>query len=201
MTTPHFDLGTYRFKAIIFDCDGTIADTADVHHRAFDSAFREHGLEMPDSWYRPRTGLSRGKLFSAFQQEHGVSFDEARMAARSEEIYQDNLEHVRENGFVADIARDQAGKVPMAVASAGQKAVVEATLRVIGLRGLFSHVVTVEEVAHGKPAPDLFLLAARKLGMAPADCLVFEDSNEGLEAAHRAGMEAVDVRPFTIGRK
>ncbi|WP_029605772.1 HAD family hydrolase [Kozakia baliensis] len=196
-----FDIGAYKFRAIIFDCDGTLANTGPVHYLAFSHAFNDIGLDMPEDWYRQRAGLSRGKLFDAFRQEKDTEFDSDEMASKSEKIYRDHIDRVTENRFVADIARHENGRVPMAVASAGQRAIVEATLKTIGLRDLFDQVVTVEEVQHPKPAPDLFLLAAKRLNTSPEDCLVFEDSDEGLEAARNAGMQVVDVRPFTTDGK
>ena len=82
----------------------------------------------------------------------------------------------------------------MAVASSGLGRVVQQTLTTTGLLPLFDAVVTADDVVYGKPSPDLFLLAASRLGVAPADCIVYEDGDPGLEAAKRAGMRAVDVR-------
>ncbi|MDX2240088.1 MAG: HAD-IA family hydrolase [Leptolyngbyaceae cyanobacterium bins.302] len=95
---------------------------------------------------------------------------------------------------VAAIARANQGNVPMAVASNGQRSIVEPTIKAIGLRSLFRAIVTLDDVEQGKPAPDLFLLAAERMGVLPYECLVYEDSDAGLEAARRAGMRWVDVR-------
>ena len=82
----------------------------------------------------------------------------------------------------------------MSVASNGVRANVEATLVGTKLRSLFDYVVTADDVKHGKPAPDVYLEAARRMQVDPASCVVFEDSDEGLEAAHRAGMRGIDIR-------
>jgi HAD superfamily hydrolase (TIGR01509 family) len=82
----------------------------------------------------------------------------------------------------------------MAVASNGQKTVVESTIEAIQLRSLFQTIVTLNDVKVGKPAPDLFLLAAERMGVAPHECIVYEDSDLGLEAARQAGMRSIDVR-------
>ena len=111
-----------------------------------------------------------------------------------ERRYLEMLHTVQEIKAVADIARAHQGKVPIAVASSGMRRVVEQTLTATGLIGLFDVIVTADDVKHGKPAPDLFLLAAERLGVAPADCIVYEDGDPGLEAARRAQMRAVDVR-------
>ena len=98
----------------------------------------------------------------------------------------------------ADIARAHYEKVPMAVASGGDLSLVELTLNVLNLRPLFDTVVAVNDVAFGKPAPDIFLLAAQRLGMSPSDCIIYEDSDGGIEAASRAGMRVIDIRKFII---
>jgi beta-phosphoglucomutase-like phosphatase (HAD superfamily) len=111
-----------------------------------------------------------------------------------ERRYTEALHEVQEIRAVADIARAHRGRVPMAVASGGLRPIVEATLTNLRLRPLFDAVVTADDVARGKPFPDMFLLAAEKLGVAPADCLVYEDGEPGIQAAHAAGMRVIDIR-------
>lgn len=182
------------FSALIFDCDGTLADTAEAHFRAFDKAFADQGLRMTKAWYFDRLGISRHQLYDQFETEFGVRIDRESLSDTSETLFHDHVAAVREVTEVAEVARHYRGRVPMAVASGGQGVLVRATLQSIDLIDLFDQIVTVEAVAHGKPAPDLFLLAAARLGAKPDECLVFEDSDEGLEAARRAGMAAKDVR-------
>lgn len=95
---------------------------------------------------------------------------------------------------VAAIARANYGKVPMAVASNGRRSVVEATIEAVKLRALFEMIVAIEDVECGKPNPDLFLLAAERMSVLPYECIVYEDSDAGLEAARRAGMRWINVR-------
>lgn len=190
-----FELSDRAFEAVIFDCDGTLADTACIHYRAFRNALSEQDIALPADWYGERTGYSRAMIFDAIRADFHVKFDDAAIAHRAEQLYVDMIDDVAPVDPVAAIARRLYGSVPIAVASAGQRKIVEATLRSIGIEGLFDQIVTVEDVPHGKPEPDLFLLAAKKLGVAPRACLVFEDSDEGMEAAKRADMEAIDVRP------
>jgi beta-phosphoglucomutase-like phosphatase (HAD superfamily) len=109
---------------------------------------------------------------------------------------------IEEITFVADVARAWQGRVPMSVASNGVRANVEATLVNAKLRPLFDYVVTADDVKRGKPAPDVYLEAARRMQVDPAKCVVFEDSDEGLEAAHRADMRGIDIRreaPLHLG--
>ena len=99
-----------------------------------------------------------------------------------------------------EIAREMHGMVPMAIASGGHRELVEATLNALGILHLFDAVVCAEDYVNGKPAPDPFLEAARQIGVAPEDCIVFEDSPTGIQAADAAGMKHVFV-PTAENRK
>jgi HAD superfamily hydrolase (TIGR01509 family) len=99
-------------------------------------------------------------------------------------------------GLIAKIARENYGKLPLAVASGGTRRVITQTLHHLGIAHLFQAVVVSEDVARQKPAPDIYLEAARRLGVAPRNCRAYEDTDLGLAAIRAAGMEAVDVRPL-----
>lgn len=182
------------YAGLIFDCDGTLVNTAPVHFFAVNEALKTVGLQMAPDWYFARVGLTPTALFNEFEVEVGVKVDAAEISRRYAPFFTDNLDKVEEIAVVAAVARANHGKVPMAVASNGQLKNVEATLRITGLLGLFDTIVAAEQVAHGKPEPDVFLEAARRIGVVPEDCIVFEDSDEGLEAARKAGMRSRDIR-------
>jgi HAD superfamily hydrolase (TIGR01549 family) len=110
--------------------------------------------------------------------------------------FQAGLERLQEVTVIAEIARKWHGRVPMAVASNGRRENVEASLTVTKLRPLFDLIVSAEDVQRGKPEPDVFLEAALRMGVAAADCVVFEDSDEGLEGARKAGMRGIDIREY-----
>jgi beta-phosphoglucomutase-like phosphatase (HAD superfamily) len=183
------------YAGLIFDCDGTLVDTAPIHFFAVNEALRPLGLEMAADWYFARVGLTPEALFAEFELLNGVRIDTAELSQRYGPIFTANLDRAQEIAAVAEVARANFGKVPMAVASNGHLKNVRATLQTTGLLPLFQTVVSADEVAKGKPAPDVFLEAARRIGITPADCIVFEDSDEGLEAARRAGMRSRDIRP------
>jgi len=188
------DLTPYRFEALIFDCDGTLVNTAPLHFRSLQRAFASQGLEISESWYRDRLGFSRKPLFEAFEREFDVTLDHEAAGVLSESIFASIVHEVQETPVVASIARRHHGRMPMAVASGGQRFLVEATLKSCGLLDLFDAIVTVDDVPEGKPSPALFLEAANRLQTSPGLCLVFEDSDEGVEAAKRANMTVIDVR-------
>ena len=182
------------YAGLIFDCDGTLVDTAPIHFFAVNEAMRQVGLEMQSEWYFDRVGLTPAALFRQFEDQNGIKIDAADISRRYGPIFLSNLDRAREISVVAEVARANFARVPMAVASNGHLLNVEATLTGTGLIGLFDAIVCAEQVAHGKPEPDVFLEAARRIKIAPADCIVFEDSDEGLEAARRAGMRSRDIR-------
>ncbi len=183
-------------KALIFDCDGTLADTFAAHFRAFRETLSPYGVEFTAAFYAARLGLSRRLMLAALAEQTGAVIDDADIAARSPALFAGNAHLIRPIPFTGDLVRRHRGAYKLAVASAAQRPMVDASLKAVGLIDAFDSIVTIEDVAAGKPAPDLFLKAAANLGVLPQFCHVFEDSDEGLEAAHRAGMAATDIRPF-----
>ena len=187
------------FRALIFDCDGTLVDTAPAHFYAITEALKLQGHTMERDWYMARAGLTPDALLDA--QETAVAaagqvlpLDRSTVFATYNDHFRAGLPLLREVETVASLARAWHRKVPMSVASNGRLANVQASLRATGLLSLFDLIVSADDVAHGKPAPDVFLEAARQMRVAPADCVVLEDSDEGLRAAQAAGMRAIDVR-------
>lgn len=188
------DLETGNFAALLFDCDGTLADTAELHHYAIAAATKSLGHEMPKEWYLDRVGLSLDQLLKEFKNLCGVQLYRKDLSPLEEEIFCRNTSLIREIAPVASIVRQNAGKTPMAVVSSSTRRMVIATLEALQLTPYFSAVITVEDVENPKPAPDGFLKAAQCLGIDPSQCLVFEDSQHGLDAARMANMTAQDVR-------
>ncbi|NHO31534.1 HAD-IA family hydrolase [Acetobacter sp. LMG 1636] len=183
-------------EALIFDCDGTLVDTLPLYLRAWQAALREvGGIEVDAAWFRERGGYAEQMLLADVEKSFGITLNRPAIIAATRRRVRETIEGVRCNVPVITVVREWAGRVPLAVASSGSREVVEASLAAIGLLDVFSVIVTIEDVEHPKPAPDIYLLAARKLGVDPAHCVVFEDSHEGLKAARAAGMTAEDVRP------
>ena len=190
-----FDLAGGSFDAILFDCDGTLVDTAPVHLQGLQDALAAEGLSMAAEWYYPRVGLTPDKLFDEYESQIAtLPITRAELVAAYTRSFQSNLARVQEIAVVADVARAWHGKVPMCVCSNGEKPNVEASLGSAGLTSLFDFILTAAEVGAGKPEPDLFLAAAHRMQVTPERCVVFEDSDEGLEAARRAGMRGIDIR-------
>jgi HAD superfamily hydrolase (TIGR01549 family) len=183
-------------EAIIFDCDGTLADTFGAHFRAFRDILADYQVAFDAEFYHARLGLSRYQLLEDLKQTQGKPFDEQAVAERNTAAFLKHLSVIRPIPYTHDILRSQYGRLRLGVASGGQRPIVEATLKAIGVRDMLDCLVTIEDTGLGKPAPDLYLLAAEQIKVDPRFALAYEDSDEGMEAAERAGMRVIDIRPF-----
>jgi beta-phosphoglucomutase-like phosphatase (HAD superfamily) len=200
---PLFSLPAREYSAFIFDCDGTLADSMPLHQRAWISALRKFGATFDFGWelFMSRAGKSIELTVAELNAEFGTALDPALVSAAQRAEYDALASGLKPIDQVVAYARSRALLgYPVSVASGGDAATVARTLRTIGVSELFPVVVTVEDVEHGKPAPDLFLLAAKRMAVDPAQCLVFEDSLLGIVAAERAGMGAVLVASRDPGR-
>ncbi|MER5648443.1 HAD family phosphatase [Streptosporangium sp. NPDC002524] len=183
------------YAALIFDCDGTLVDTAAANESAWRTALAGWQVDLDPAWYQSRTGLSADRLLAELETETGAELDYRAVRAAALDAYQWLIPTITPHETVSAVAEANRGRVPMAVASGGARQAVEETLRVTGLLPLFDTVVTRDDVRYGKPAPDVYLLAARRLGVAPHACVAYEDTDEGVASALAAGMTVIDVRP------
>ncbi|MCU1367869.1 MAG: family phosphatase [Ilumatobacteraceae bacterium] len=184
---------------LIFDCDGTLADTMPIHFVAWTTMLDQHGLAFPEAQFFAFAGMPSHRIIDRLAAEQGREFaaaDVTTMVADKEHRYIARLDDVVAVPAVLEVAARYRGLLPMAVASGGEGWVVRRTLEVIGALEWFETVVGSEDTARHKPEPDVFLEAARRLGAQPEGCVVFEDSDLGLEAARRAGMAGVDIREW-----
>jgi HAD superfamily hydrolase (TIGR01509 family) len=182
-----------RYEGYIFDCDGTIADTMPIHFRAWTRALTEAGGQFPEELFYEWGGKPTDVIVAQLNKRYGLSLDVAATVRQKEDYYLEMLAGVQPVEPVLKFARELQGTVPIAIASGGHRELVEATLNTLGILPMFDAVVCAEDYTHGKPAPDPFLEAARRLGVPPAGCIVFEDSPTGIEAAAAAGMDHVFV--------
>jgi beta-phosphoglucomutase family hydrolase len=185
--------------ALIFDCDGTLADTMPAHYRAWLSMLRPYGIPFPEDRFYAMGGMPTAQIIRVLAADAGVSLNEAeveRMVHCKEETFLRYLQEVRRIEPVVQIAARFRGRLPLAVASGGYRHTITRTLGHLHLLDWFDVLVTAEDTSRHKPAPDVFLEAARRLGVPASTCVVFEDTDIGLEAACRAEMVAVDVRPW-----
>lgn len=187
-------------RGLIFDCDGTIADTMPLHWKAWQVVTSKYRLHFPEERFYRLGGVPSRDILKMLKAEQGIELDHVEVAREKERAYLPFLPEVREIEPIVRIAREYHGKVPMGVASGGTKHVITSVLAHLKISHLFEAVVTSEDVQNQKPAPDIFLEAARRIGVAPEHCRAFEDTDLGLTAIRAAGMDAVDIRDL-IGQR
>ncbi|HEY6722368.1 MAG TPA: HAD-IA family hydrolase [Polyangiaceae bacterium] len=185
-----------RFGGFIFDCDGTLADTMPLHHRSWVHALGRAGAHFEFGWelFQSRAGMSLERTVYELNLQFGTMLDPVRVALDQRDYYTTRSSEVTPVAPVLALAREAAKARSVSVASGSEYRHVVHTLELIGARAWFEVIVTPADVERGKPAPDMFLLAAARMGVPPEHCLVLEDSPLGIEAARAAGMHSALVR-------
>jgi len=183
------------FDAVVFDCDGTLVDSMPAHFEAWCEAltFFGAGGVFKEDVFIAMGGRPTRDIVVELNSEYDLRLDPHAVALAKREAFLRRLHLVKLIEEVANFAESLRGKVPMAIATGGSRMVVEKTLRSVGISDWFDEVVTADDVAEGKPAPDVFLRAAKLLGVDPARCLAIEDAPPGILAAERAGMQVIAV--------
>jgi len=184
-----------EFAAYIFDLDGTLVDTMGLHRRAWNAALRRAGFRRPlgERYFHSLGGIPTRRVLEILSRRFGPRFDPHGVLRRKETLFGRWQARARRIAPVVAFARKVAATHPVAVASGGPRRFVVRSLRLADLSALFPVVVTSDDVARGKPAPDMLLLAARLLKVPPGNCLVFEDAAPGIAAAKAAGMTVARV--------
>ena len=191
----HLDIPPGEFSGYIFDLDGTLIDTMPLHYRAWDKAMRAAGLPhaLDEDFFYKLGGVPTRRVAELFGEPYKLKLDPDLVFHAKEALFTELQADAKLIGPVVDFARRMHATHPMAIASGGPRMIVERSLEITGLAHLFRAVVTADDVKHGKPSPDMFLLAARLLGVPPETCLVFEDAEPGIKGALAAGMQVVRV--------
>lgn len=189
------DIPQGDFAGYIFDLDGTLIDTMPLHYRAWDAAMKSAGLTvtLDEELFYSLGGVPTRQVAERIAQHYGLTIDVDRVFHEKETLFMEIQQDARLIAPTVAFAREAAKTHPMAIASGGPRDVVKRSLELSGLAPLFRVVVTADDVVHGKPSPDMFLLAAKLLGVEPARCLVFEDAEPGIKGAVAAGMQYVRV--------
>ena len=184
------------FEGIIFDCDGTIADTMPLHWQAWRSVAENYDFEFSEERFYALGGVPARDILKRIKEEQGLDLDPLRISKEKEEAYLPHLKTVTVIEPVIQVAYEHHGRIPMAVATGGTRNIISQVLQHLEIDHLFDHLVTSEDVERQKPAPDIFLRAASLIGVAPEKCLAYEDTDLGMQAIRSAGMTAIDVRPL-----
>ncbi len=181
-------------RGLIFDCDGTLADTMPLHYQAWVGALQEHNAIFPEAMFYEMAGIPTRRIIELLNERHGYTIPVDAATERKERLFLERLPLVTAIEPVTTVVRENHGRLPMAVATGGTRAICTKTLSALGLLEHFQAIVTADDVEHGKPAPDIFLEAARRISVPPECCLAFEDADLGVQSARAAGMQVVDIR-------
>ncbi|HVU27617.1 MAG TPA: HAD-IA family hydrolase [Verrucomicrobiae bacterium] len=187
-----------HIKGLIFDCDGTLADTMPLHWRAWQMVTAKYKLHFPEDRFYALGGVPSRDILKMLAKEQGMTLDHIKASHEKENAYLPLLPQVEPIHAVVEIAKENFGKIPMAVASGGTQQIITQVLEHLKIRHLFGAIVTSEMVQNQKPAPDIFLEAAKRIGVEPKCCRAYEDTDLGMQAIRDAGMEAVDVRQLRV---
>jgi HAD superfamily hydrolase (TIGR01509 family) len=186
-----------EFAGYIFDLDGTLVDTMPLHYRAWDAAMRHVGLNAPldEELFYSLGGVPTKRVAELIAAHYGLTIDAHAVFDHKETLFVEIQKDAKLIEPVVEFARRMSLTHPVSIASGGPRVIVRGMLELTGLAALFDYtrVITPEDVEHGKPAPDMFLLAAERMGVPPGKCLVFEDAEPGMRAAEAAGMKWVKV--------
>lgn len=195
LAVPPGDFGAY-----LFDCDGTIVDSMPLHYIAWKQALGEWNCEFDEELFYAWGGKPPVEIIATLNQMHNLQMPVAAVAERKESLYFEQLPHLKPVPEVLEIIEAQQGRIPFGVVSGSTRGSIIKSLAVVGLLHRFPVIVGSEDYARSKPAPDVFLAGASRLGVPPHECLVFEDAPIGIEGAIAAGMAAVRI-PSPLERR
>jgi HAD superfamily hydrolase (TIGR01509 family) len=182
-----------EFAGYLFDCDGTIADSMPLHYLAWKQALGEWNCEFDEKLFYAWGGMPIVEIISTLNKQRGLNMPVETVAHRKESLYFELLPQLKAVPEVLEHIEAMHGKIPFAVVSGSTRDSVVASLTTLNLLDRFDTLVCAGDYAKGKPDPEAFLLAATRLGVEPASCLVFEDTEMGIQAATSAGMASVRI--------
>ena len=179
----------------MFDCDGTIVDSMPLHYIAWTKALAEWNCAFDEQLFYAWGGTPVAEIISLLNEKHGLSMPVAPVSSRKENLYLELLPQLKAVPEVVQHIAEQYGRIPFAVVSGSTRESVTASLDSLQLLERFETLVCAGDYVKSKPDPESFLLAAAQLGVAPETCLVFEDTEMGIQAAKAAGMASVKIPP------
>jgi beta-phosphoglucomutase-like phosphatase (HAD superfamily) len=186
------------YKGIIFDLDGTIADTMPIHYQASQEICNEYGFDFPLSYFFSEAGRPTIDVFVDLMKILNNGLDGKKLAIAKEKRFIELLPTVKPVEQVLEVAKYYYDKIPLAIGSGGQRVAVEKTLETLGIKQLFTSIVSADDVSKHKPYPDTFIKCAQEIGIQPNKCIVFEDGPPGIVAAIKANMGVVDVNKYVV---
>jgi beta-phosphoglucomutase family hydrolase len=181
------------FRAYLFDCDGTIADSMPLHYIAWKRALAEWNCPFDEQLFYAWGGMPIAEIISTLNEKEGLRMPVETVAKRKESLYYELLPQLKAVPEVLEHIDAEHGRIPFAIVSGSTKESVTASLTTLKLYDRFDTLVCAGDYQKSKPDPEAFLLAANRLGVPPHSCLVFEDTAMGIQAATAAGMASVKV--------
>ncbi len=182
-----------QYDALIFDMDGTLVDSMPRHLDAWEATSAEFGLPVDRAQLNEYGGIPTRKIVAILAEQHGLTIDVEAFTRRKVALYMEHIQQVSVFPAMWELVRRCHGKVPMGIGTGSPRNQAESILKSTGLDAYIQVVVSADDVVNHKPHPDTFLQVAEQLGANPANCLVFEDTQIGLQAGRAAGMETVLV--------
>lgn len=193
-----------KAKALIFDLDGTLADTMPVHFLAYKNILADYGIVFTPEIFATLAGVPAVQTFEQLNDRFGTNMNAEELGHFKEAEYEKIMHKMKPIAPVIDLVKKYYGKMPMAVGTGGYHRLAWKTLNILGLDKYFEVLVSSNDVTYPKPDPETFLKCAELLGVDPADCEVFEDAELGMQAAKAGGMIATLVTGYydvTIGEE
>ena len=184
-----------KFGAYLFDCDGTIVDSMPLHYLAWKKTLSEWKCDFSEELFYKWGGMPVAEVIATLNRERGLQMPVEELEHRKENLYYELLPQLKAIPEVLEHIEEQHSKIPFAVVSGSTRKSVIKSLTIVNLLGRFETLVCAGEYQKSKPDPEAFLMAAANLGVAPEVCLVFEDTDMGIQAARAAGMASVKVPP------
>ena len=191
-------------KGLIFDLDGTIADTMPIHYIAWRNAAARYGIDFTIELFYKLAGIPLYPTVEKLNEIYGTNIDPREMGDAKEKEFEDNLWRTQPIEPVVEVVKKYYGKLPIAVGTGGSTQIAWKTLKIVGVDTYVNALVSSEDVRNFKPHPETFLRCAELMNVKPEDCQVFEDGMLGMQAARTAGMKLVDVTEYyevTVGKE
>jgi len=191
-----------KAKALIFDLDGTLADTMPVHFIAYKNILAGYGIVFTPTLFNTLAGIPAEGTIRKLNEIFGTDMDTESVSHQKELEYEKMMDGIKSVEPVIELVKKYSGKLPMAIGTGGSKRLAWKSLKILKLDSYFNILVSMEDVEHPKPHPEVFLRCAELMGVEPRFCQVFEDGPLGIQAAKNAGMMGTLVTPFykvTIG--
>jgi HAD superfamily hydrolase (TIGR01509 family) len=184
-------------KGLIFDCDGTLVDSMPLHWEAWRKAIEMKGGAWDPDFFSFTKGMPEKSIVSLYNKQFGRNLDPVDTVRIKHGFFRSQSGRLKPIVPVLEVVERYRNTLPMAVASGGVRENVILELETLGIRECFRVILTADDDVRPKPSPDIFLEAAKGLGVSPEHCQVFEDGDLGLQAAHSAGMLATDIRKYS----